>query len=141
MDLLRRRADLIALHLLTERVPESPWSPEHPAMRLKLASGEAPLSERPIAFLCDDEVAVVGECVTKVVAGLRLFAERAGKQAALYNGRSAREPVVAHALKKIGQLLERPPQDEIRVPQQVWNAYLFGLGEVGVNVILTDGAD
>lgn len=127
MNLLEKRAALIAEHQAMEKY-EPHWK--------ALAEKGDQLSERPIAFLCDDEVVVVGDCVEKILDGLLAFMERADD----YQDRAKREPAVAQALAKCGRAVGAAVPEEIRVGQQIWNAYLFGLNEVGVKVVLTDGS-
>lgn len=76
MDLVAERDRLIAHHKAHETVPQSPWCPTNPSMVAEKAAAEAEkrpfhlLSERPIAFICDNKVKFVGDCVDKVLAGI-----------------------------------------------------------------------
>jgi hypothetical protein len=111
-------------------VPQSPWYAVTPKM-----------SERPVAFLCDDEIVVLAADVPKIVGALQKFiaSTSAADVQVKWLKRAASEPVVAHALSRIEKLLANPPA-EIHLPQQWWNAILFGLNEVGCEVVLTDGS-
>jgi hypothetical protein len=138
MDLVAQRAAIVADHKGMEKVPQSPWHPKHPIMREAMDKGETLLSNRPIAFLCDDEVVVVGECIKKIYDGLKKFVEREAKgwddpakcAAKLHD---------YNCVKRCRKFVEQPAPKEIRVPQGTWNSYLHGLNEVGVQVVLTEG--
>ena len=143
-DLLKKREEIIAFHKTHESVPESPLSPAHPQMKAAMEKGAALHSERPIFFSCDDEAVVVGECVGKVLAGVKKFlavvdATPESKEA--WATRAIREPTVRQALTRC-RLLDAtsPPPTELRMHQQYWNAILYGLQEVGVLVVGADGA-
>lgn len=125
MDLLNARDAVLREHKSAEK-----YDPYHQSLA---AAGDR-ISERPVAFIVDDEVVVVGECVAKVMDGLKAFLSRDAE----YADRAGREPVVAQALAKARKLTEAAPT-EIRVSQQTWNSLLFALGEVGVKVALSDG--
>lgn len=135
MSLSAKRDELIALHKMYEMVPESPWSPKNPVMKEKLEAGEQLLSERPIAFLCDDEIVVLGDCIGKVVDGLGRFLERSTD----YEKLAQHQPAVAQALAKAKRLVESRPIGELRMSQQHWNAILYCLNEIGMHVISTQG--
>lgn len=128
MDLLKKRAAVVAEHAAMEKYDPA-WK----------GTG---LSTRPVAFVCDDEVYVVGECVAKVHRGLREFADRFGPA---YDDEKRRpgwkyQLIAMDKCRKF--LAEHPdPPEAIRVPQYVWNSYLFALGEVGVQVVTTDGTN
>ena len=124
MDLTKRRADIIAEHAAMEK-----YDPYH---KMLAAQGDR-ISERPIAFLCDDEVVVTGDCATKVREGLRRFVARSAE----FQERAKREPAIAQALVKAAR--EATATGDLRVPQQIWNAYTLALGEVGVKAVLADG--
>ena len=139
MDLLKRREEIIAEHKAQEKY-DPHWSKEAQAGRA--------ISARPIAFLCDDEVVVVGEDVTKIIEGLKPFVARAEREAELAKNdpvlaealkKKLSTPIYAHALAKCSKAVHAPVPAEIRVPQQTWNAYLYSLNEQGINVVLTDG--
>ncbi len=121
MDLLKKRGEILTDHAAMEK--------HNPAWK---GTG---LQDRPVAFLCDDEVVVIGECVGKIFAGLTTFMATADKDRAKNN------PQFSQALGKISKLLESPAPAELRVSQQTWNAYLLGLNEAGVTVVLTDGSN
>lgn len=129
MELSERREEIIANHKAQER-----YDPHWKAA----ADRGSRLSEQPVAFLVDDEVVVIGDDVTKIYDGLQKFVEMADEDEA-WEGRAAREPSVAQALAKARQALERDQPEELRLPQQWWNAYLFALDAAGVRVTLADG--
>ena len=74
MDLLARRADIIARHKILESVGGSGWHRKDAGSPHML--DQMPLSERPIGFVGDDEVLFVGEDVDTVKQGLAKFAAR-----------------------------------------------------------------
>jgi hypothetical protein len=126
MDLAKKRAEIATEHAAQEKY-DPHW--------LAAAKAGEKLSDRPIAFVCDDEVVVIGTCVPKVLAGVAAFRARAAE----YADRT-REPVVAQALKRAEALAATPGDAaELRMSQQHWNAVLFCLGEVGVTCVLADG--
>lgn len=129
MDLIKRREEIIAEHTAQQKY--------HPHWKTEASAGRL-IAERPIAFICDDEVVVLGEDVAKVLAGIKQFVEKHGSE--------FDDPTIQAAkmhdfncLKRCKKLLAAPPNGDLRVSQNVWNAYAFGLGEVGVFVVLTDG--
>lgn len=124
MSIEKKREALVADHKAMEKY-DPYWK--------TLAEKGDRIGDRPVAFLCDDEVVIVGACVAKVTAGLAEFLGRGDE----YVDRTAREPAVAQAMSKARKYVDAT--DEIRVPQQVWNALAFALGEVGLKVVLTDG--
>lgn len=129
MDLVKRRDQIIAEHKAMEK--------HNPAIKAQAARGDR-LSDRPIAFLCDDEVVVIGDDVGKVLAGVQKFVDEHSQRF----DDPAVQAALAHdhgCLKRCRKLLASPPSGELRVGQQVWNSYLHGLGEVGVQVVLADG--
>ena len=131
-DLKAKREGIVAEHKAIEK-----HDPHHRAEAEKVrAAGRPTLSERPIAFQCDDEVVVVGECVGVVVAAAAKFVGRADE----YEERAKFEPVVAMALKVCRRVAESSvATSELRLTQQHWNCLMFGLTEVGVQCVLTDG--
>lgn len=138
MDLMKRREEILALHKAHEMVPQSPWSPAHPLMKQELDHGVLKISDRPIAFLCDDEVVVLKPDVPKILAGILKFVEEYGPK--------FDDPAVAasrghdfNCLKRCRKLLQAAPTGDLSVSQGTWTAYLYGLGEVGVDVVLSDG--
>lgn len=127
MSLAEKRIKIISEHQAMEKYD--------PYWRDLAKQGDR-VSERPIAFLCDDEVIVLGDCVPKIMAGIKIFID---KIAVRQQDHLCTEPATAQAIRKCTTLYSETPPAEIRVPQQWWNAYLFGLNEAGVNVVLADG--
>lgn len=129
LNLLKRREEIISDHKAMEKY--------HPHWKTEMEAGRS-LSTRPIAFLCDDEVVVIGDDVTKIIEGLEGFINKFSSSPR-DNDRAKREPTFAVAVYKASRLIATKPT-EIRVSQNVWNAYTLALGEVGVEVVLTDGS-
>lgn len=136
MDFKQARQAIVDEHKAMEK--HDPFQREE-AERAKRA-GEPTLCQRPIGFLCDDEVVVVGDCVETVIDGLNKFLDLCDSKDSDLNDRAGREPVVAQAIAKSKKVLENTG-DELRVPTQTWNALMFALGEVGVKAVLTEGRD
>lgn len=124
VDLTAKRAELAAQ--FATQIFEPHWA--------ELAKGGDKLTDRPVAFICDDEVVVIGDDVAKVYAGLTKF-----QQTAAADWASSPEPQKVLCLAKVKRALAAPPPAEIRVPAQVWNCYLHALAEVGVQVVTSDG--
>ena len=124
MDLAERRRTLQVDHAAMEKY-DPYWK--------DLAFHGDRFSERPIAFLCDDEICLLSEDADKVRTGLKAFLARATE----YEKRAQVEPTVASALAKAAKYVDSA--GDIRVGQQVWNCLLFGLGEAGLQVVLTSG--
>lgn len=126
--LAERRAAVLTEHAAQEKYDPF-WAAEAKAGR--------PLADRPVAFLCDDEVVVVGGCVPKVMAGVRAFLDRADE----YGERAAREPSLRHALGTCRKIADRHADDgpELRLPSQWWNAVTYALGESGVLCCVAQG--
>jgi hypothetical protein len=133
MDHLKRRQEIIDRFKTCESVKQSPMHASN------LASGEPTYSERPVAFLCDDEILVVGDCVGKLYAGLKKFIAVVDGSPESWSQRAAREPWVGQAIAKTKKQLAIPEPTELRVTQQIWNGYMFAMQEVGLLVVLTDG--
>lgn len=129
MSLTKKRDELIAEHKAMEK-----YDPHWKALAEK---GDL-ISERPIAFVCNDEIVVVGDCVDKILEGLKRFKMTWDAKSEERDERMAREPSFAHAVSKVDRLLDQNPA-EIRVPQQVWNGIVLSLAEVGILVCLSDG--
>jgi hypothetical protein len=128
MTLLEKRDRLLAEHTAQEKYD--------PYWKAEAAAGRA-LSKRPIAFLCDDEVVLVGPCVVAVFDGLRNFQQLVSTDAS-WQKRSLSEPAVAYSIARIKRVVGEPPA-ELRISQQVWTAYLLGLNAVGLTCCLSDG--
>jgi len=132
MDLNKRREDIITEHKAQEKY-DPYWKAE--------AEKGRKISERPVAFQCDDEVVLVGECVPKVMTALSQFVIAHGDA---YKSLDTAPPEhhkrygVAKAVSLLGRHGEEGPH-ELRVPQQAWNGLLFCLETMGVDVVLADG--
>lgn len=131
MDFAQTRAAIISEHQAMER--------HDPHWKSEAAKGDK-ISERPIAFICDEELVFTGECVPKVFEGLKLFAEKAGTDKAL-QAREKTEPAVAQAIAKARRLLAGEQPAELRLSGQAFNCVSFALGEVGLKIVTTDGQD
>src|SRR4051794_35051255 len=99
MDLTERREEIIAEHQAQERY-DPHWKAE--------ADRGRKISERPIAFLCDDEVVVVGPCVGKIRDGLAAFFEKIGADRDALAARLSGEPAFAQAAEKCRKALQEP---------------------------------
>lgn len=130
MSLLEKQAKLLAEHQAMEKY-DPHWKAEAEAGRK--------ISERPVAFLCDDEVVIVGDDVAKIRDALAKFIELTETES--WHKRAAREQVAAYAESKVKAILSRPAGDELRMHQQHWNAVALAMGEIGQEVVLSDGAD
>jgi len=127
MDLLKERARIIVEHEAMERY--------HPYWRELAEKGDR-ISERPIAFVCDDEVVVVGDDVQRVYDGLQAFADRAAE----YVHRRKVDGLLNAALNRVTKTLDADVPNEIRVSTQVWNSYLYALDLVETPIVLADGS-
>lgn len=139
MDFLKKRDELIGEH--KAQVKHDPgWK-------------GSDLVDRPIAFIDDEDVVVVGDCVTKVFDGLKQFKAHVDDPKQGWAAKATREPVVALVLKRLTTLLAQEPGAEFRTDQRTWNCVLYALehcnpikdekgnvtGYSGINVVLTDG--
>lgn len=133
MDLLKRREEILAEHRAQEKY-DPYWLAE--------ANAGRKLSERPIAFLCDDEIVILSACVGKVLEALRQFVAAATPIFADPEAVLTQENYKRHAFAKAKLLLSRhgeEPPSELRVPQQTWSAITHGLAEAGVLAVTTEG--
>jgi hypothetical protein len=132
VDLLKKRDALIAEHQAQEKY-DPHWKAE--------AEKGRKLSERPIAFICDDTVIVPGEeCIRKIFGGLKRFLDIWDAAPDVASKKAATEPAFAQALAKARQACRyEGPLPHVSVPQQVWNAYLYALNSVGLEVVISDG--
>ena len=133
MSLLEQRARVLAEHAAAQKY-DPYWIAE--------ARDGRPIAERPVAFLLDDEVAVVGPDVATVLAGLRTFtADLAGRMSDIERAEAV--PVfVRHAYYRAKKLIEKHNGDApamLRFGQQHWNSILCGLEHAHVLVALTAG--
>jgi hypothetical protein len=94
------------------------------------------IAERPVAFICDDEIVAIGDDVAAIFAGLAKFVAEKGAEF----DAAAGEPAKLMAIAKAKKALASPPPAEIRVSAQVWNSYLWALAEVGIQVATSDGS-
>lgn len=130
MELLEKRDAIIAEHQAQEKY-DPHWKAE--------AEQGRKISERPVAFLCNDEVVVVGEDVGKIRAGLEDFFDRISADGDALAYKLASEPAFAQAVEKSKVLLDGPPADELRLSQNHWNAVAYALQEAEVLVVMADG--
>lgn len=130
MDLWQRRATIIAEHQAQEKFD--------PYWKAEAAAGRK-LSERPIAFLCDDEVRLFGECISKVHAGLEKFLVQV--EALPDHGQArANEPTFVAAVKLARLCTTSPPgNDSWSFPQQRWNSITYALAQAGIEIVITEG--
>lgn len=127
--LAEKRAEVIERHKAQEQFD--------PHWKAEAAAGRK-ISERPVAFLCDDEVVVTGDCVGKVMEAVKTFLDLASHGPLT---RADSENHLAYAIAKCQQIASRPATAELRVSQQRWNAICYAMSIVGVECVLTDGAD
>jgi hypothetical protein len=128
MDLLEKRSAVLAEHAAMER--------HHPHWKAEAAAGRK-ITDRPVAFQCDDAVCVVGDCVPKVLAGLGDFLARGDEYAARLPVEPALRQAVAVA-KRLTEAGESPGQ--IVLTTQQWNCVSAALGHCGIDCVLADGA-
>lgn len=130
MDLLKKRAEIILEHGAMER--------HDPHWKDEAAKGRK-ISERPVAFLCNKHVVIVGDCAKKVLDKLEYFLSWAnGNQS--FQDRMEKEPTARDAVVEAEALVEAKPK-EIRVTTQEWNSLMLGLNEIGFMVAMSDGAE
>lgn len=132
MDLDARRAEIFADHQAQEKY-DPHWKGE--------AEKGRRLSLRPLAFICDDEVVVLGDDVGKVLAGVAAFESALAPAMADPDRALAVPNYKRQAFARARKLLadNAPPPAELRVSQAVWNHVACALEEAGVLVVLADG--
>lgn len=131
-ELLKKREETIAFHKNQESVPESPWSPDHPAMKEALLKGDKLLSDRPMAIQDDDRIHVVGECVSKVKAALHSFLDKvaAAPDVDLSNhGLKFQASVVKNCKRALAMV-------DLEMPTQDWNYCLAALAVENVKLVI-----
>lgn len=143
MSLLEKRNKIVKWHKTLESVPGSGFHEKTPAWKAALDAGELPLSERPIAFkiehdIAGDAIAVVGPCVAKVYTGLKTFAKKATDDPA-FKSQVANEFMLRQTLELVTKTLAKPQPKEIVVNTQNWNLMLYALSLVGIQCVLADG--
>jgi hypothetical protein len=136
MSLTEKRAAVIERHRNQEQF-DPHW--KGVAEEAKKPGSPAKLSERPVAFVCDDEIVITGGCVGKVLSAVSKFLEIAADKS--FHERAKGESDLAYALAKCKQLTASPAPAELRLSQQRWNAVTYALSVVGVDCVLTDGND
>jgi hypothetical protein len=134
-NLETRRQEVVDWHKRLESVPDSPWSPEHPEMQRRLQRKERLLSERPVAFIDDDRVWLVGgdaETVTREVAEWL----PQGQKGAVPGGRGDH----LHAVRCAERLGRGQGKVEggLCLDARTWNGLLYALAERGVHVVTAD---
>lgn len=128
MDYLKQAEVIVAEHKAMEKYDPF-WKSE--------ADKGHRLSDRPIAFLRDFEIIVVGDSVTKVLDGLRSYLNTYGTRDEELAQRDVR---VRMALIRIKRLLaQSPPPTELLMETGAWNSMLYGLNMMNIDVILTEG--
>lgn len=133
MDMLAKRQAVIDRHKALEKKRGSGWHPADLGAERREERGELPLSERPVAFLDDDLVRVVGGCADRVVAALKAWLAAHGDAVT-----PASTTLERHAKLKVARTLAAYVRDgEIAVPQQDWNGCMVALTAQNVQVVTT----
>lgn len=130
MSLSERRAAIIAEHVAQEKY-DPHWKGE--------AEKGRRISERPVAFVVNDEVVVLADDVPKVMAAVEAFFAKISADRDALLAKLASEPAFAQSVEKCKLLLERPPAGELRVSQNCWNCVAYALQDVEFLVVLADG--
>ena len=128
MSLLARRQAIKDRHAILESVRESPWHSE------RMPPGEMLLSARPIAFVEDRHMRVVGPCVAQILAALLSYSADAEP----HDNRTPQEErawQLAVGLKA----QEGINGPELVLSSQDWNDCLFALAHEGVLVCTSQG--
>jgi len=133
-ELLNKRAALVQRAKAHEMVPQSPWSPDNAIMKQSLAEGHTLLSERPIAFIDDDEIVLVGPDAELVAAKLN----EAWDLPADVPDQSPQARHAKTVTKKV-ELRDEGGIPYVRMSTQRWNGCLLALSAMGVMCIVTDG--
>lgn len=140
MKLLEKRRSIIDDHISQQKIEETHWAKEAKSIRAE-GSKRLPIAERPIAFICDDEIVVGGDCVGKVMDGLKKFVAMSKDHSHPIQKRRGAEAAVNNAIVKAEKLTSGEVPKELRVSQQTWNSINFCLAEVGIDCVLADGSD
>lgn len=123
-DLLKLRDKVLSEHAAQEKY-DPHWVAE--------AKEGRRLSDRPVAFQCDDEVVVKGPCADKVRAALAAFAAREGE----FADRLLVEPWLRQAFAVAKKFANRT--DDLVFTSQQWNGAAYALAESKLLVALADG--
>jgi hypothetical protein len=127
VDLLKKRADIAQRHANLEEFND---------FYKELAKDGDKITDRIIAFQCDDEIVFVGPDVKAV----RDAAAKFQKDVAPLWQKATNEPLKAMAVARITKLLAAEQGTELRLATQAFNAVVAGLSEVGEQFSVSDGA-
>lgn len=126
MELIERRQVIKERHLVLESVGGSGWHRKDPNSPHML--DEMLLSERPIAFIGDDDVIFVGECAERVEQGLKNFAQRYP-----LNRIPADNDQMMRSAKSVIAVLSRPQYEgRYVIPRGKWNDCAYALRVEGI---------
>lgn len=133
-DLLAARTKVIERHKTLEGVAGSGWHPDDSDSLTRARRKELPLSERPVAFLDDDRVKIVGDCAAFVLKKLNEYL-------ALGEPGAGADALDRQAFKAAGRVVAAAGDDAIDVGTQEWNALSHALAAVSVQVVTTGVPD
>lgn len=134
--LKKKRAAVLAEHKAAAKY--------HPFWAEVAKKGGHCISQRPIAFLVDDEVIILDECVKKIVDRLAEFIALVDSKLMkavspdgnlvdvnMYEHIAKTQPTINKAISFARKIVAANPTDELRVAQRDWNSVIFAMEEVG----------
>lgn len=140
--LLKRRATIVARHETLESVSGSGWHKDDAQALGEARKGMVPISQRPVAISNDGTFYFCGPCVAAVRAHLSAFVARAKAEreehlaAAKAAGVDPSERTAqAVQAEQVSAKVTGGDSDVIVLPSNEFNAILYGLREVGVDVV------
>jgi hypothetical protein len=142
--LLKRRAAVVGRHEVLESVQGSGYHPDDEQARDEQRKKRKPLSQRPVAIQHDGRAWLCGPDVPAIRATLKEWVEkfRAGqaehKESAAAAGiEPSAPPPQAKQAEAVSARVAAETSAVIELPNQEFNAILFGLNEMGVQIVTT----
>lgn len=142
--LLKRRADVVARHELLETVQGSGYHPDDEQAKNDQRRGRKPLSQRPVAiqhdgrtWLCGPDVPAIRTALAQWVRKFQTEQERHLQAAAAVGIDPSAPPARAKQAESVAMRVAAGDGDVIELASNEFNAILYGLDELGVQVVAT----